>query len=475
MDAAVEPARLTGLTALRWGWRFARDPLIATSRAFAALGPFVILEEALPLVRPRRIILLSVPLVLTAGAPFNSELLSAPDKWRGTSLLPGGPRGSAARRMNAGLTRLTGEQHTRYRKLLLPPLRRANVEAMAATMARLAQAEVASWPVGEEIELWDHVHRIMRLFAVELLFGGRSEQNCAIADLVSRVMERKWDWRAFAFPINLPVTTFGKTVREAELLERRILEWVEAKRGRADDRDLAAIIVNSRDIGGSPPDDATIVGQLASLFAAAAEASQSVLVWTLLLLTQHPRVAADLLREMSEQLGTTSPSLEKAGELSYLDAVVKESMRILPPVPLQMRVAQCDTTIAGHDIPKGTRVILNAFLTNRMPDLYPDGDLFRPERWSTIAPTAFEFPVFSAGPHGCPGYWFGSAAVKIALAAILTRYRVDLAAGARVDYNVQPTFRPRQSFRVLVHRRDAGKSAATPVTGTIRNLVKFPQ
>jgi cytochrome P450 len=60
--------------------------------------------------------------------------------------------------------------------------------------------------------------------------------------------------------------------------------------------------------------------------------------------------------------------------------------------------------------------MLNTHLTNRMPDLYPEGDVLRPERRFKIAPNAFEFPVFSGGPHSCPGYWFGLAAIKIALA-----------------------------------------------------------
>ena len=117
--------------------------------------------------------------------------------------------------------------------------------------------------------------------------------------------------------------------------------------------------------------------------------------------------------------------------------------------------------------------MLNTFLTNRMPDLYPDADVFRPERWFTIAPTAFEFPVFSGGPHGCPGYWFGSTAVKVALAAILTRYRLALAPNARVDYRVQPTMRPLQSVPVVLHPQD-GAFTATPISGRIRSLVKFP-
>jgi cytochrome P450 len=294
-------------------------------------------------------------------------------------------------------------------------------------------------------------------------------------------MEDKWGSSAFAFRVNLPITSYGRIVRQSELLERRVLEWARIKRGQVDDGDLASLIVNSPDADGNPPSDATIVGQIPSLFAAAFEAGQSALTWTLLLLAQYPRVAAQLLDElrhkaggkMSSKMSGTGLALSAAGDLSYLDAVVKESMRVLPPVPFQIRVAQCDTKILGFPVPKGARVILNTFLTNRMPQAYPDGNLFQPERWFTIAPTAFEFPVFSGGPHSCPGYWFGSTAVKVALAAILTRYRLVLAPNTRIDYRVQPTMRPLQRVHALLQPQD-GAFTATPIKGKIRDLVILP-
>jgi cytochrome P450 len=468
--AMPAPVRVTGPAAWRWALRFGLDPLMATRRAHAAFGPFIVLAEALPFMRRPRAPLLNVPLVLTAGAAFNRALLSDLETWRGVSLLPGGPRNSAARRLSQGLTRTTGRQHAHYRKLVAPPLRRASVHALAEKMARLAEAEVASWPAGKTIDVWEFPRRLMRSFAVELLFGGNSEHGYFIADAVSRLMEDKWGGSAFAFRVNLPITSYGRIVRQSELLERRVLEWARTKRGQVDDRDLASIIVNSPDADGNPPSDATIVGQIPSLFAAAFEAGQSALTWTLLLLAQHPRVAAQLLDELRHEMGG---SLSDAGDLSYLDAVVKESMRVLPPVPFQIRVAQCDTKIFGFPLPQGARVILNTFLTNRMPHPYPDGDVFRPERWFTIAPTAFEFPVFSGGPHSCPGYWFGSTAVKVALAAILTRYRLVLAPNARIDYRVQPIMRPLQRVHALLHPQD-GAFAATPISGRIRDLVTLP-
>ena len=460
--------------ALRWGWHFVRDPLVTTRRIFESAGPLVILADGLPIIRPARTVMLGVPLVLTVGAPFHRELLSNPAIWRGASLLPGGPRGSAARRMSSGLTRLTGDRHLHYRKLLLNPLHKASVHAMAEKIASRAAAAVAGWPVDEVIDLSEYTRRMMRDISLELLFGGRSEQSCSIADRVSRLMERKWDSHVIAFPINLPVTPYGRVVRDAEVLERLILEWVATKRGDVDQSDLASIIANNDDPDGNPPDDAVIVGQLGSLIAAASEASHSVLIWTLFLLQQHPKVAAVLLDELRDRLGGQTPALVKAGELPYLDAVVKELMRVLPPVPLQIRVAQNDTTIAGHAVPKGTRVMLNTFLTNRSPEVYAEADIFRPERWFEIAPTIFQFPVFSGGPFSCPGHWFGSNAVKIALAAILTHCSTDLLP-ARIDYRVQPTLRPRNGIAARLRLQDGGLPKTTRIAGTISALVKLLQ
>src|SRR5215471_8757413 len=154
-ESTPAPVRMTAPAAWRWALRFGIDPLMATRRISDGFGPFVVLSEALPFIRRPRAVLLSVPLVLTAGAAFNRALLSDPATWRGVSLLPGGPRNSAARRLSQGLTRTTGHQHTHYRKLVTPPLRRTNVAALAEQMARLAEAEVASWPCGKTIDIWE--------------------------------------------------------------------------------------------------------------------------------------------------------------------------------------------------------------------------------------------------------------------------------------------------------------------------------
>ena len=160
-------------------------------------------------------------------------------------------------------------------------------------------------------------------------------------------------------------------------------------------------------------------------------------------------------------------------QLPLLDAVIKESMRILPPVPQQFRVAQHDTTISGFVINKNTRVLLSAFLTNREPGLYPDPDHFEPEGWANISPSPYEYSVFSAGPRGCPGYAFGIAMLKVGIATILSHYRITFPPGSRVDYKVRVALSPKNAVPATLALQD-GAFVASVIDGAIRTIVRFP-
>ena len=197
-----------------------------------------------------------------------------------------------------------------------------------------------------------------------------------------------------------------------------------------------------------------------SLFVAAYDTCQTALFWTLVMLSQHPRIARDVADELAKPRGHGATGIDKARNLPLLDAVVKESMRLFPPVPLQVRRAMRDTEIGGYPVPEKTRVVLSAFVTNRMPDIYPEPDRFIPGRWDTIKPTGYEYAVFSGGPRICPGQWFGMSALKVSLATILTRYRVALEPNVRIDYGIQPTLSPRAGVpAVLKSKQDVFTSA----------------
>ena len=118
--------------------------------------------------------------------------------------------------------------------------------------------------------------------------------------------------------------------------------------------------------------------------------------------------------------------------------------------------------------------MLSAFLTNRHPDRYPEPDSFRPERWTSINPSPFEYLVFSAGPRSCPGSWLGLAMVKMAVATILIHFRIEMAPQAQIDYIARPALTPRGKIRAILHAQD-GEFAAAQIGGNILDLVQSLQ
>jgi cytochrome P450 len=467
----LAPIHLRGPAALRAGWRLLRDPITAMQKNHAEYGRLIVISDLLPFTRNVKLAALGLPLILAAGPELNNEVLSNPEVWRPVSIFPGGPRNSAARRLGAGLARMNGPRHAHYRRLMLPPLRKTSIEASGDKMIRLAQEEIAAWPAGETIDLWERVCRLMHAYAIGLLFGDDRERGYPIAEMVSDMFALKWSPAVRACPINLPMTPYGQFLKEGETLERCILDWAGKKRGAVDGSDLLSIVVNNPEEDGGAVRDTTIVGLMPQLFGAVFETCQNALIWTLVLLAQHPRVAGELLDELQTGLADAAPTLSGITDLPWLDAVIKESMRIMPPAPMQARVAQQDTSIAGNPVPKGSRILLSSFVTNRMPERYPQPERFWPERWASINPTPYEYLVFSAGPRNCPGYLLGMAMVKVAVAAILLRYRIEFPPNTRVDYIARPGLRPRGKVQAVLQRQD-GAFHRSPIAGNIFDLVK---
>src|ERR1700722_1725555 len=347
----LAPIHLRGPAAMRAGWRLLRDPITAMQQNHAEFGRLIVISDLLPFTRRVKLAALGLPLILAAGPEFNEEVLSNPAAWRPVGIFPGGPKTSAPRRLGAGLARMSGARHAHYRRLMLPPLRKGSIEAAGDKMIRLAQEEIAAWPAGETIDLWERVCRLMHTYAIGLLFGDDRERGYPVAEMISDMFALKWSPAVRACPIDLPVTPYGKFLQEGASLERCILDWAGKKRGRLDGGDLLSIVVNNPEEDGSAARDATIVGLMPQLFGAVFETCQNALIWTLFLLAQHPRVAGELLDELQTGPADAAPSLRGIADLPWLDAVIKESMRLLPPAPMQARVAQAETSIAGNPVP----------------------------------------------------------------------------------------------------------------------------
>ena len=166
------------------------------------------------------------------------------------------------------------------------------------------------------------------------------------------------------------------------------------------------------------------------------------------------------------------PTNEQLPQLLFLERVIKESMRILPPVPYTIRSATADVEMGGYKVPKNSRVLCSHFLTHHQPDLYPEPEKFLPDRWLTIDPSPYEYMPFSAGPRACIGAIFAMQAMKISISMILQRFRLQVVRGAKVESVVRVTMSPRYDIPVRIFSQDR-KFTRSDVRGNVCEMVEM--
>jgi len=217
-----------------------------------------------------------------------------------------------------------------------------------------------------------------------------------------------------------------------------------------------------------------LLGHVGSPFAAGHETSGNALTWTLLLLSQHPQVASDLVDELEGELRGEPPTVEQLGRLPLLENVLKESMRIIPPAPVTWRRAAHSIEVGGYEIPEGTEVYASIYETHHMPELYPEPERFDPGRWETTDPGTYEYIPFNAGPRRCIGASFAMMEIKVVLAVLLRRYRLE-SLPQKVDRFGFPVISPKGGLQMVVHRQDRrfGRGVGG-IRGNVREMVKLP-
>uniref|UniRef100_A0A2N9IAE5 Cytochrome P450 n=1 Tax=Fagus sylvatica TaxID=28930 RepID=A0A2N9IAE5_FAGSY len=188
-----------------------------------------------------------------------------------------------------------------------------------------------------------------------------------------------------------------------------------------------------------PITDDNLKALVLDMFVAGTDTSSATLEWTMTELARHPKV----MKKAQEEVRNVASSLGKVEEshlqhLHYLKAVIKETMRVHPPVPLLVpRESMEKCNLEGYEIPAKTRVLINTYAIGRDPNSWENPLEYNPERFMDtnidIKDQDFRFLPFGGGRRGCPGYSFALATVEIALARLLYHFDWALPQGVGAD------------------------------------------
>lgn len=213
-------------------------------------------------------------------------------------------------------------------------------------------------------------------------------------------------------------------------------------------------------------DDNAFVGHANVLFISCNEPVAVALTWTLLALSQLPGLQARLRAESTaddSNDGRAGPSMP------LLESVLSESLRVLTPNALMVRVVREPAMLGGYRLPAGCEVLLCPFLSHRDPQLFPEPQRFSPSRWAGLRPSAYTYFPFGAGGHGCVGRALALRMLYAALSALLREGVVVLDDDADVDWRVQVMLMPTADPMLRLH--DALPARCGMLHGGIQEIV----
>ena len=353
------------------------------------------------------------------------------------------------RLLRHGLLVEDGESHRYLRQHLEPALQRPQVTRHVDAMRRYTDAVTAGWQDGTTVDMLVEMRRAALLILVGTLFGVALGPH--LDALWSHIL-RLLDYIGPGFWIVWPTMPRPGYRRAIQTVDNYLLQIIRQRRqngGRADD--LLGRLVRQPHLS-----DELIRDQLLTMLIAGHDTSTALLAWTLYLLGRHPDVMAQVRAEVDEVLGVTPPaSATHVARVSLLDQVIKETLRLYPPIHVGNRTAATDVHLQGYDVPAGTRVMLSIYLSHRHPAYWSEPSRFCPARFDS-EPAHKQPPLtyvpFGGGPRYCIGAAFAQVEARTVLARLLQTFEFELVSD-KVRPHMGATLEPRPGVFMRVKRR----------------------
>jgi cytochrome P450 len=357
-----------------------------------------------------------------------------------------------------GLLTTDGDVWRRQRRLLQPAFSRDRLATYSAAMVDEAARVRDGWKNGQELDVSRAMMELTLRVVCRTLF---SHDVGSETDDVANAMGALQD--GVSNPDFLPKwvpTPHRKKFRDSvAAIDRIVYSMIAERRKTKTGDDLLQSLVTARDEEGALSEK-EVRDQLVTLFLAGHETTSHALTWTWYLLSQNP-AAARKLHEEIDALGGRLPTLDDP--LPYTEMVIKEAMRIFPPVYLLARSPAEDVEIGGYTIPRGTEIVLWIYMTHHDPRWFPEPEVFRPERFTPENESKLPknaYVPFGAGPRVCIGKQFAMIEARLLLATIAQQFRLDLVSGHRVEMRPRVTLNPKFGMRMTARTREVTRTAS---------------
>lgn len=347
-------------------------------------------------------------------------------------------------------------------QMLMPALRDKPMRTYSEIIVREVEDLIASWGDSGRIDLLEFTKELTIYTSSHCLLGTefRHELNAEFA-AIYRDLEQGIRPIAYVFPY-LPLPVFRRRDLARARLQQLVTQIMEKRAARKEhSTNVFQMLIEARYEDGTPLTPHDITGMLIATIFAGHHTSSGTTAWVLIELLRHPKHLRTILAEIDQVFGADRPvTFESLRQLPRLENVIKEVLRLHPPLILLLRKVMKDFYVQDYKIDAGKFVCAAPSVTHRIPELFPDPEFFDPDRYTPERAEdkdLFGWQAFGGGRHKCSGNAFALFQIKAIICVLLRRFRFELVEAPghyRDDYR-QMIVEPQSPCPIRYYRREA--------------------
>ncbi len=363
-----------------------------------------------------------------------------------------------------GLLTTDDPYHRRARRIMLPAFHREQIAASVEAVVAETEHALERWTPGARVDLYAWTRRLATRVAMRALFGldpdGEQARSIDAAELFEQALAFYSAGYQYRF-IRTPYTPWARLQNASRKLNHLLYSEIADRRatGRRG-QDILSLLIDAEDEDGSKLSDRQVRDEVMTLLFAGHDTTTSTISFMFYELARHQDVLALLLEEQHALLAGDRPTTDQlvGGELPELEMVLDETLRKYPPAWIGPRKSVEPFEFEGHTVPGNAYVNYSSWASHHLPDVFPEPDAFRPERFTPQAKASLPkgaYVPFGGGSRTCIGMRFGQLEVRTIATLILSRFSLELAADYELKIRQMPTISPKNGLHMTVRERNA--------------------
>jgi retinoid hydroxylase len=361
-----------------------------------------------------------------------------------------------------GLLTTDDPYHKRSRRIMLPAFHRERIAASLDAMSLEIERALAGWQDGQRLDLYTWTRHLATRVAMRALFGLDPDGEKARAIDAGALFERALGFYAAGYQARFmrgPFTPWSRLQDASRKLNKLIYAEIKERRASgARGEDVLSLLLDAEDADGGKLTDEQVRDEVMTLLFAGHDTTTSTVSFMFYELALQPEIAARIAAEQDSLLpgGQLDAAKLMSGELGELEMTMDETLRKYPPAWIGPRKSIEPFELHGLRVPGNAYVNYCSWASHHLPDVWPQPNAFRPERFTPEAKAALPkgaYVPFGGGSRTCIGMRFGQLEVRTIATMILQRFTLEMQSGFELQIRQMPTISPKHGLPVVVRAR----------------------